>query len=761
MTVHGSSGGGFIGRKLVFPVDYEDEVSQRLVDALHGNDVKLASDCLADPFVDVNFVGTVSLKAKKTEILLHEEAAHEVLVEYEEFKTEVTPLFLAAHAGNLFVVKKLLSLGANVNHKLFRGYATTAAVRDDHMEILEALLNAGASQEACEEALLEASHLGFARHARQLMATEMIRPHVALRALVSACCRGFVDVVDTLIKSGVDVNATDRVLLRSSKPSLHTNIDCNALAAAVVSRQTSVVRLLLQAGSKMDLKVRVGAWSWDIDTGEEIRVGAGLADAYSIAWCAVEYFEATGVILQMLLRHLSPNTLHNGRTLLHHAILCNNAQAVEFLLNCGADVEFSVKTTSKTELRPIHLAAKLGYAEILQCLIVAGCNINSQTAFGDSPLMICARYKHEDCLKALALSGADFGLVNSAGQSAISIAGLNRWTNGFQNAVMDVIQAGKTPQSSNPSVFSPLMFTIQANDIEALKKLLEQADIDLNEQDDDGYSALMMAASGSHVEAFRLLLSVGANIKLSNKFGETAISLLELNQINGDIFDQIMLDYALEDPDFPISFYALHRAANRGDLNLVHILINRGCDVNAFDADGYTPLMLAARGGYGAICQLLISFGAKCDIENARHETALLLARKKGYGNDAENVILNELARVLVADGSRVKKHTRGGKGSPHGKILRMMESNGVLSWGKSSRRNVVCKAAEVGPSDKFRWNRRRKPDVEEVGMFHVVTTKNKEVHFVCDGGVEMAELWVRGIRLVTREAIFGKEKQV
>ncbi|XP_022775640.1 ankyrin-2-like [Durio zibethinus] len=757
-VVHGSSGGGFIVGKLVFPVNYEEEVSQRLVDALHGNDVKLASECLADPFVDVNFIGTASLKAKKTEILLHEETAHEVLVDYQEFKTEVTPLFLAAHVGNMFLVKKLLGLGANVNHKLFRGYATTAAVREGHIEILEVLLNAGACQEACEEALLEASYLGYARPATLLMATDMIRPHVALRALVSACCRGFVDVVDTLIKCGVDANVTDRVLLRSSKPSLHANIDCNALAAAVVSRQASVVRVLLQAGIKMDLKVRLGAWSWDIDTGEEIRVGAGLADGYSITWCAVEYFEASGAILRMLLRHLSPDTLHYGRTLIHHAILCNNALAVEVLRNCGADIEFPVKTTSKTELRPIHLAAKLGFTKVLQCLIVAGCDINSRTAFGDSALMICARYKREGCLKVLVSAGADFGLVNSAGQSASSIAGLTRWNHGFLQAVVDVIQAGKKPKSSNPSAFSPLMFIIQANEIEALKKLLEQADTDLNEQDDDGYSALMMAASGGHVEAFRLLLRAGANVKLSNKYGETAISILELNE-NGDVFDELMLEYALEEANGPFGFYSLHRAANRGDLNLVHILTSRGCDVNALDADGYTPLMLAARGGYGGVCELLISCGAKCDIENARHETARLLARKKGYGNDAENVILNELARALVIDECRVKKHTRCGKGSPHSKVLRMMESSGVLRWGKSSRRNVICKGAEVGPSEKFRWNRRRKFDVKEPGMFHVLTTKNKEVHFVCDGGVEMAELWVRGIRLVTREAIFGKRQ--
>ncbi|KAK7306238.1 hypothetical protein VNO77_44164 [Canavalia gladiata] len=61
---------------------------------------------------------------------------------------------------------------------------------------------------------------------------------------------------------------------------------------------------------------------------------------------------------------------------------------------------------------------------------------------------------------------------------------------------------------------------------------------------------------------------------------------------------------------------------------------------------------------------------------------------------------------------------------------------------GKSSKRNVICKEAEVGLSAKFRWNSRRKFDVDEPGMLHVITTKNKQVHFVCGGGVEMVDIW-------------------
>ncbi|XP_008231152.1 PREDICTED: ankyrin-3 [Prunus mume] len=748
--------------KQVFPVDYEAEVSQRLLEASLSGDLKSALECIANPFVDVNFVGAVCLKTKKTEVLLRDESASEVRVDYEEFKTDVTALFLAVHAGSVALVKKLLSVGADVNQKLFRGFATTAAVREGHLEILEILLKAGASQPACEEALLEASCHGHARLVELLMASDLIRPHITVHAIVTASCRGFVDVVDTFMKCGVDASAADRMLLQSSKPSLHTNVDCSALVAAVVSRQVSIVRLLLQAGSRTDVTVTLGAWSWDTATGEELRVGAGLAEPYPITWCAVEYFEASGSILHMLLQHISTDTPHCGRTLLHHAILCGNVGAVRALLRCGANVESPVKTTGKTMFNPIHMAARLGLSTIVQCLIDSGCDINSKTDSGETALMICAKYKHEECLRVLAMAGADFGLVNVAGQSVSSIPGTNRWSLGFQQALILVIRAGKIPRSSNFSVFSSLMFAAQAGDMEALKAVVGSGEFDIDYQDDKGFSAVMITALKGYVEAFRLLVYAGADVKLCNKSGETAITLSELSQ-NRDLFEKVMLEYALEKGNrYAGGFYALHCAARRGDIDAVKLLTSRGYDVNVPDGDGYTPLMLAAREGYGPMCELLISHGANLDEKNAEGETPLSLARKSGCGtkNDAECVILDELARRVVLGGAHVWKHTKGGKGSPHGKEMRMVGAIGVLRWGKSNRRNVICRDAEVGPSPAFRRNRRSKSDADEAGVFRVVTTKNKEVHFVCEGGVETAELWVRGIKLVTKEAILGNKRE-
>ncbi|KAF7801674.1 ankyrin-3 [Senna tora] len=698
--------------KQVFPVDYEAEVSQRLLDACHSGDQALALECIADPFVDVNFVGAVSLKIRKAELVVHEESASQVRVEFEEFRTDVTPLFLAVHDANANLVKKLLSMGADVNQKLFRGFATTAAVREGHVNILEILLKAGASQPACEEALLEASCHGQAKAAELLMSSDLIRPHVAVHALVTACCRGFVDMVETLIKCGVDANASDRVLLQSVKPTLHTNVDCTALVAAVIHRQVPVVALLLQSGAKVDTIVRLGAWSWDVSTGEELRVGAGLGEPYGITWCAIEYFERSGVILCMLLDNVFPNSPLCGRTLLHHAIICGNAEGVRILLESGADVESPVKTTQNTEFRPLHMASRLGLSTIVQSLIDFGCDLNSVTDSGDTALMICARYKQEKCLKVLATAAADFGLVNTAGQSAASIAESNQWSLGFQQGILDTIRKGKIPTSCNISVFSPLLLVAQAGDTEALKNVIAYGGFDIDYQDNNGLSAVMVTALKGHVEAFRLLVFAGADVKLQNKCGETAISLSELNQ-NHDLFEQVMLEFALEEEGSRnAGFHALHCAARRGDLDAVKLLTNKGYDVNVPDGEDYTPLMLAARGGHGSICELLISHGAHCNTKNARGETALSLARKftGGSKNDgAEGVIMDELARKLVLGGAYVQKYTKGGKGSLHGKQIRMLRSSGVLCWGKSSRRNVICREAELGPSSSFRRNRQKR----------------------------------------------------
>ena len=80
---------------------------------------------------------------------------------------------------------------------------TTAATREGHYEVLRLLLKAGASQPACEEALLEACLAGQVKMAELLISCEMARPEILTSALIHASSRGLIDIVEPLIKVGL------------------------------------------------------------------------------------------------------------------------------------------------------------------------------------------------------------------------------------------------------------------------------------------------------------------------------------------------------------------------------------------------------------------------------------------------------------------------------------------------------------------------------------------------------------------------------
>ncbi|KAK7361274.1 hypothetical protein VNO77_03323 [Canavalia gladiata] len=254
--------------------------------------------------------------------------------------------------------------------------------------------------------------------------------------------------------------------------------------------------------------------------------------------------------------------------------------------------------------------------------------------------------------------GSDFGLVNIVGQSTSSIAELNKWSYDFQQAMLDTIRRGEIPISSDSTTFSPLIVVAQVGDIEALKTFIKYEEFDLNYQDDGGFSAVMHAASQGHVESFRSLVYVGVDVKLCNKFGETAITLSEMNK-NSDFFDKVVLEFELEKGNCDAGgFYALHHAACRGDLDVVTLLTSKGYDVNVPDGEDYTRLMLIAREGHASICELLISHDAHC--------------------------------------GAYVQKNTKGGKGSPHGKQIRMLGSAECIHHCKEEMRiywNILATA--------------------------------------------------------------------
>jgi ankyrin repeat protein len=71
---------------------------------------------------------------------------------------------------------------------------------------------------------------------------------------------------------------------------------------------------------------------------------------------------------------------------------------------------------------------------------------------------------------------------------------------------------------------------------------------------------------------------------------------------------------------------ALHTVTKRRDSGWMAFLLSNGADVNAKDADGNTPLMLAAQLGYIEGIQLLAARKGNVNLANARGETPIIAA---------------------------------------------------------------------------------------------------------------------------------------
>jgi uncharacterized protein len=372
----------------------------------------------------------------------------------------------------------------------------------------------------------------------------------------------------------------------------------------------------------------------------------------------------------------------DGSTPLQWSVYEGDVAEVRRLLDAGADVSL----TNDYGATPMGLAAEVAHTEILKLLLQAGADPDSPNGEGQTALMAVARTGNLDAAEALLDRGATVDARESwGGQTALMWASARRHPGMMEllishGADVDArsihrdyqrrVTAEGRPKYLDSGGLTPLLYAARENCIACVEVLLANgADIDLT--DPDGVSPLHLAVMNANWDLAKRLIEAGADVDQWDIFGAaplfTAVGLRSrvdggrasidaLNETSGLDMVRMLLERGAN-PNMQLFFRPakvrgstntrgstpLIRAANNGDLEVVHLLLEHGADATLYMADRQTPIhaVLAGRTSEREALELIrIFYTAGTDIDvialvNHREEirggTALHYAVRKRY----------------------------------------------------------------------------------------------------------------------------------
>jgi ankyrin repeat protein len=212
-----------------------------------------------------------------------------------------------------------------------------------------------------------------------------------------------------------------------------------------------------------------------------------------------------------------------GDTALHHAVKASDPDVAKLLLDHGADIE----QRDLAGATPLTMAIDANRSRTVVLLLDRGANPNAVGKAGSSPLAVAAFGGHERIVRLLLKQGADSNVADRTGKTAIVYAAAR----GFTSIVQLLLDAGVDVNVRYANDLTVLMWASgHANDVperDALNtvELLISKGARLDDADDRGRTALMIAAELDRDAVVDLLIAKGASTTLKDRAGKSAVDL--------------------------------------------------------------------------------------------------------------------------------------------------------------------------------------------------------------------------------------------
>ena len=265
----------------------------------------------------------------------------------------------------------------------------------------------------------------------------------------------------------------------------------------------------------------------------------------------------------------------------------------------------------------------------------------------------------------------DFTYEAWDGYTALMMAAIKNNCPMIQLLLKNGANINKADYIGNPA----LMIAINSKQPEAIECLLSNPKIAINQQNQDGWTALMLAVYQDNCALIQLLLNKGADSNKTNYEGDTAL-IIAVNRKNTDTVKCLLKSPGIAiDTENQNEWTALTLAAANNDVSIIKLLLDKGANINRTDAsgesalttavsyettnaiqcllnnpkiainqqniNGMTTLMIATQKSNCPIIKLLLQYGADVNIPTKQGITALMIASDSGNINAAECLLSN------------------------------------------------------------------------------------------------------------------------
>ena len=564
----------------------------------------------------------------------------------------------ASRLGNNEAVQFLLDLIDNINYQIEEGRtALMLASKGGHEQVVQTLVSVGANPNIQDNtgytALMlacDTNSYNIVNYLLQTGANPDIQRDNGDTAIIMACQNNHSDIVKLLLQFNAD-------------PFITTRNDDTALTVSVHVNSIEIVDMLL-------------------DKQAENQKSSLVVTALTTA-CRYGHSQLIISLLVHLLDYFTEDEFQ---------LFVLSAEGDEISIAShisGSTID--VNCTLVNDITPLMIASSCGHTETVDVLLQAGANVHNIDSDGYSPLVYAITgHKSLQVIKLLLKAGAQPNVFINGQSIADKVREEGREDICRlleQLNVLNTIQKQKEEEQQLQQL-QQLQFSgrlaisiIEAankGNIEVVKLLLKE-NADVNIQDKNGVTALMLASLNGHTHVVELLLKENADVNIKNKQGMTALNLASLKghthvvelllkkNANVNIQDkhgvtalmlaslkghtQIVELLLKENADVNIQkkdrLTALVGASENGHVQVVELLIKNNADVNIQKDDGWTALMVASQNGHTQVVELLLKENADVNTQNEDGWTALMLASQHGHTQVVE-MLLRDNADVNI-----------------------------------------------------------------------------------------------------------------